>query len=167
MKKCYKCKEYFALTEFYKNKSRPDGLQKWCKQCCKANDKERIRPYCAETQARYKKSRSAYYHATKDLTKRRAANKAIYQKNKLPYILRALARTDRIRQASICPNDLPNIEAIYAKATLMRLAGDDVEVDHIVPLNGEFVCGLHVSWNLQIIPAAVNRSKSNRFEEQV
>jgi 5-methylcytosine-specific restriction endonuclease McrA len=49
------------------------------------------------------------------------------------------------------------IEQFY----LNRPAGCDV--DHIVPLNGADVCGLHVIWNLQYLDSRENRRKSNKL----
>jgi 5-methylcytosine-specific restriction endonuclease McrA len=71
-------------------------------------------------------------------------------------------RKRRCRERTPPWADRAAIQAIYEVAIAYRRAGLDVHVDHIVPLKGENVSGLHVPWNLQIIPAKENLSKGNR-----
>ena len=54
-------------------------------------------------------------------------------------------------------------ECIYKYCSALRSVGLDYEVDHITPLQGKTVSGLHAPWNLQVITGAENAFKGNRF----
>lgn len=66
------------------------------------------------------------------------------------------ARGKRVRQATPKWVDMKAIIAIYAGCP------KGYHVDHIEPLINKDVCGLHVPWNLQYLPAFENLSKKNK-----
>jgi 5-methylcytosine-specific restriction endonuclease McrA len=65
---------------------------------------------------------------------------------------------------TIFPGDEDRISEIYRQSMYLRRKGMQVNVDHIVPIYNKRVCGLHVSWNLQIITQADNAAKGNRID---
>lgn len=56
------------------------------------------------------------------------------------------------------------MESIYKYCSALNSIGLNYHVDHIIPMRGETVSGMHVPWNLQVIPAIDNIRKNNRLE---
>jgi hypothetical protein len=78
-------------------------------------------------------------------------------------------RAKRVKNASIlrenkyCEEWIANI---YRAARISaKQTGVNVQVDHIIPLKAEGVCGLHVPWNLQLVTQSYNCSKRNRVHD--
>lgn len=109
--------------------------------------------------------KAAWYAANKDKIglARKAARKRHYEKHRAHRIAYTRKRQGTIKNAY---EGLPTayqaeIQGIYDFCRMFK----GFEVDHIVPLTHDLVCGMHVPWNLQVLPSAVNRSKHNRFNQ--
>jgi len=152
MKKCSKCEEEKELTEFGKEKNKPDGLKYSCKVCLNADR----RAYHIKNIEKENNRDSSWYKENKD---RAYSNcKSWRVKNKgLSNSYKARYRASKI-QATPSWFDKDLVESLYVSAS------NGFHIDHIVPLQGELVCGLHVIENLQILSAEENLSKSNKFE---
>lgn len=83
-----------------------------------------------------------------------------YYNNKEQYKANVANRRAKKLQATPPWADLEAIRQIY------RLCPPGHHVDHIVPLQGKDVCGLHVPCNLQYLPAEENIRKGNRLREE-
>lgn len=109
------------------------------------------RQYRAENSIKIKGVMRNYYETNKPL---------FYSYNRL--------RRARLRCAQPPWVKVAEVAAFYKKAMeLSATQGIKYHVDHITPLRGKVVCGLHVPWNLQVIPAAANLSKGNKMQQGV
>jgi hypothetical protein len=150
VKHCNKCNTLKQTTEFYKNKTKSNGLDSSCKLCS-------TKRYEAWRQQNYQKAL---------VFNRASAEK--WRKEK-PHKNAAKAREYVVKKTNAQPVWLTasqklHIDCKYSVAAMLsKNTEEQYHVDHIVPLKGKTVCGLHVPWNLQVIPAQENLRKSNRI----
>lgn len=96
----------------------------------------------------------------KEQEKARAFWRSIPQERRTEMSARRRAAELNAVPAWLTGSDLAEISIIYQAARQMTLAtGVPHEVDHIIPLQGKTVQGLHVPWNLRVVTATANRAK--------
>jgi hypothetical protein len=143
MKQCYCCLEIKPIESFSKDRTRSDGLQNKCKTCCKDKKRAWRLKNIDKVSADYKK----------------------WQKNN-----RGVMNAHTVKYQAMKKSATPswaNLEAIKSLYNVAHyfdwISGGFVKhhVDHIVPLQGKTVCGLHVENNLQILIDKDNLRKSN------
>lgn len=170
MKTCARCTCEKAMTEFAKNRRRPDGLNAWCRGCQAVYDKAYNASRPGAAAARVK----AWREANPDARKREYLNNAENVKRRAKAWLLANPAKRRLFWANYRAKRL-NATPVWADKEFIGLLYAEVHdlnrrgtrgcfhVDHIVPLNSSLVCGLHTEQNLQVLPALENMGKSNRF----
>lgn len=176
MKICTKCKENKDLDKFSKDKRRKDGFECWCKDCkqivCKTRYANNYHLYdiaarnwqknnpnkVLEASRAYKLANPEKVKEMNEIwTKNNAAKKCIATAKRRANKLKATPKWLTLIH-------LEKIESIYKfSITLQKLFNIKFHVDHIIPLQGKMVSGLHVPWNLQILSAQENLSKSNKL----
>lgn len=134
------------------------------------NDREYLetknRAYYTKNADAVNAQKRGYWLANKD--KAREDNRIWREKN--PHVVRALVtgRKKNVKRATPPWADLSAIQAVYGEAMrLSNLTGIPHHVDHIVPIKGVGVCGLHVHWNLRPLPWFDNLSKKNKLDADV
>ena len=188
IKLCKSCLSLKEKTNFSKCSKRADGYSHECKECFSKNrpsragsekSKESWKKYYAENAdglkqrrkgcpatreyaaIRYIKNRENHLLQSRDYRKTASA-KAMHAE-------RQKRRDQAKRRASppwLSEEHIKSMADLYWLSQDLKLvAGQEYHVDHIVPLRGRKICGLHVPWNLQILPADMNLKKSNRYED--
>ena len=94
----------------------------------------------------------------------RAYEQQYYKENSAKVIAKVSKR--RAKQVSATFGDQEAINFVYHAAQAIKdVYGTQWEVDHVVPLQGNNVSGLHIACNLQLLSPEQNRSKSNQWQD--
>ena len=180
LKVCSKCAEAKPVGYFSKNKAKSDGYSHYCKLCAKnamqrwrqenpgvAN--EATRRWRAEhpDQARASAKKSDAKRAGRPDRKKQTAE-AIAEWRKINTgRVNGYTASRRAQQARATVKwaNSERITEFYSLAAAWNSIWpeDTVHIDHIVPLNGKTVSGLHTEHNMQIIRSITNSEKGNRW----
>jgi len=175
--KCRKCNSHKAVSEF------PAAQLSHGDYICRICKAKYLRQYKLANKEQIKLANKSYYdkNAKKisELKKQYRAEKAgiLNQKTaewkcKNKPALRAMYAKRRASVLKATPKwlneiDYERIKNCYKLAELQtQLTGNKWHVDHIIPLQGKEVCGLHVPSNLRAIPWLQNVKKGNKLIEE-
>jgi 5-methylcytosine-specific restriction endonuclease McrA len=194
-KKCSACELTKPTTQFGKNSIKQDGLCAACKDCRNKrkkrhydNNRESEVRKAAEWNKRnpdrVRENKRRSYHANADMVRENARKKYAANRDKIAAQnaewrkanpakcreIKARRRAAKLQRTPTWLNAAQRIQIaeIYkSAAALSATLGISLHVDHIVPLQGELVSGLHVPWNLQILVGEDNNRKYNHLPENL
>lgn len=131
-----------------------------CKQCgCSIDHKHWQAVYCSSG-CRAKFNCAIYYQKHRDeILEQR---KDHFKNNKSLYAARSAKRYATKTQST--PAWLDEWDKFYIEELYDLASRRKLQVDHIIPLRGKTVCGLHVPNNLRLLSATENYKKSNKYE---
>lgn len=156
---CLSCRNIRKKKYYAENKG------KW-KDYAKKN-KEKIASFQKEQYESNKSERLENNRIYREQNKEaiRAKSREGYWRDREAYIMRARRRQAHISEkATPAWANMEKIKQIYVQAKeLSEKHGIEYHVDHIIPLLGKNVSGLHIENNLQILTAEENRKKSNSY----
>lgn len=152
MKMCCKCQQTKSLDLFHNNKNMPDGKHHYCKPCEKQRRQKIYANNAEQHKARsnqWKRNNSTRVKQTKKIweANNRGRVNALWMKR----------YTNKLK-ATPAWAELDRIQVVYQKAKQWNM-----QVDHVIPLQGKNVCGLHVWANLQLLDPSFNLSKGNKY----
>jgi hypothetical protein len=155
VKTCTCCGEVKDIELFY---TRRGKARSECKSCTLAVNKATItKDAKLKGQRKYREGNREQLNKKNQEYKK--SNRAICNASWMKYHASKLNATP----TWLTKQQLEEIQTVYVLAKECELlSGDKYHVDHIIPLQGKGVCGLHVPWNLQVLPADINISKGNR-----
>lgn len=158
MKTCTKCQASKSLEGFYKRSRSPDGREAWCKECRLAHN----RKWFSKNKERHSELTRRWYEENRE--QHLSNSREWYAANRHRKLATTSAREERCKQATPIWVDMTAVQELYRKAQEMtEQTGIPHEVDHIVPLTHEAVCGLNAPANLQILTQEQNRRKANKL----
>jgi 5-methylcytosine-specific restriction endonuclease McrA len=98
-----------------------------------------------------------------DNVERLKEQRALWRKNNPDQVAKLSSnRQFKLEQATPYWSETKEIKVVYLKRDEYRnIYGIPFEVDHIIPINSDTVCGLHVLANLQLLDKSLNSSKHN------